>query len=135
MVVAATRKEYIAYYWACNVDSHRHKTEVVANKCIAKHLGGKTEIKWTPENSFSLSVAILSGRTYKQAGAMFSVGAARARDQFYKCIRKSNFRAKRMGKDELVIDSQGGIKALRENRENIIASISEVMRCGKILDN
>lgn len=76
--------ERVRVYWACTIPKHRHMTEEVAARCIAKKRMPK---KWTRERIIELGKLREGGMTFKAVGQRFGVGSTRAAQIFWRYLR------------------------------------------------
>ena len=68
-------------YWACGIDSHRHRSEAVASACEAKqaNLNRKTNT-WTPELLLVVLARKESGESLTELGKAFGITRQRMSD-------------------------------------------------------
>lgn len=75
-------------YWTCCVADHRHKTQQVAEACIAKHIKPKEpRRRWTRAMMADAVDAVLNGATYSEVGKSFGISGGRIQGVIRKAIR------------------------------------------------
>ena len=105
-------------YWSCFNGKHRHKTQAIANACIAKALKPKrVTVAWTPALRREVFMSVLDGGSYADAAKLLGLTRTRVRQVVLKMAR-------------LMWLPEGGdrhrIESLRENRSFWLRRLDEV---------
>ena len=77
-------------YWTCEIDSHRHKTQTVANICLAK-TSSQTKVnkrRWTREMIADAAEAVIGGKTYACVAKEFGISAGRMSQVISSALRR-----------------------------------------------
>lgn len=86
------RKTWVeVIYWDCGNQDHRHKTEEIATKCIAKNTNKKPSIPIDIRRARWLAAmrAVVTGSTWAEAGKVIGVTPSRTMQIVHKIMRMS----------------------------------------------
>jgi hypothetical protein len=90
--MAELRSE-VKRYWGCDIFSHRHRTEEVADRCIKHNRDRKPKKVWGKRaallRGIPLAEAVIVGSSYKEAGIVEGISGTRARQIVVKVLRRA----------------------------------------------
>ena len=114
-------------YWDCGCDTHRHRTEAVANKCIERkaNTAPRPPVEVQRARYICAATALIEGETLKTAGERVGVCGARARDLANKVFRTS-FRPELELKEPTCCTDD--LPEMRKHKEEWIARINAVAK-------
>lgn len=75
-------------YWSCAIPEHRHKTNPVAEACIAKHSTPKRPIRrWTNQERADACESVIYGESFTAVGKRFDITGQRLRQVVLQTFR------------------------------------------------